>query len=64
VRTHYAYEVLSLRLPTSKVLDGNVAFLKVLLKAGYWEAQCIPRRYWKRSTYRDAILLVIARPVE
>jgi RimJ/RimL family protein N-acetyltransferase len=34
VRTWYAFEVLGLRLLISEVLDGNVASLKMLLKAG------------------------------
>ena len=35
VCTHYAYEVLSLRPPIPESVSGNVAFLKMLLKAGY-----------------------------
>jgi RimJ/RimL family protein N-acetyltransferase len=64
VRTRHAFEVLGLRLLISEVLDGNIASLKMLLKAGYQEVGRIPRRYWKRGAYRDAILLVIERPIE
>ncbi len=63
VRTRYAFEVLGLRLLLSEVLDGNHASLKMLLKAGYREVGRIPRRYWKRGAYRDAILLVRERDV-
>lgn len=64
VRTHYAFEVLGLRMLLSEVLAGNVASLKMLQKAGYREVGRIPRRYWKRGAYRDAILLVLERPAQ
>lgn len=61
VRTRYAFEVLGLRMLLSEVMAENVASLKMLQKAGYREVGHIPRRYWKRGAYRDAILLMIER---
>jgi RimJ/RimL family protein N-acetyltransferase len=61
VRTWYAFEVLGLRLLLSNVLAENVASLKMLLKLGYREVGRIPKRYWKRGAYRDAILLLLDR---
>lgn len=61
VRTRYAFEVLGLRLLLSEVMGGNEASLKALQKAGYREVGRIPRRYWKRGAYRDAVLLMVDR---
>ncbi len=60
-RTHYAFEVLNLRLLISKVFAENTASLKMLLRAGYREAGRVPRRHWKRGAYRDIVILVAER---
>jgi RimJ/RimL family protein N-acetyltransferase len=61
VRSRYAFEVLGLRLLLSEALAENVASLKMLARAGYREVGRIPARYFKRGTYRDAIILALAR---
>jgi RimJ/RimL family protein N-acetyltransferase len=62
VRAHYAFDVLGLRLLLSEAMDGNLASLRMLLRAGYREVGRIPRRHWKRGAYRDTILLALERP--
>ena len=62
VRTRYAFEVLGLRMLLSEVMSENAASLRMLEKAGYREVGRIPRRYWRRGAYRDAVLLAIERP--
>jgi RimJ/RimL family protein N-acetyltransferase len=62
VRTRYAFEVLGLRLLLSEVIAENTASLRMLERAGYREVGRIPRRYWRRGSYRDAVLLAIERP--
>ncbi|HXO21555.1 MAG TPA: GNAT family protein [Thermoanaerobaculia bacterium] len=61
VRTRYAFEVLGLRMLISEVMADNVASHRMLLKAGYREVGRLPRRYWKRGAYRDAVILVAER---
>lgn len=61
VRTRYAFEVLGLRLLLSEVMAENTASLRMLEQAGYKEMGRIPRRYWKRGAYRDAVLMVAER---
>lgn len=61
VRTRYAFEVLGLRLLVSEVMADNAGSLRMLHKAGYREAGRLPRRYWKRGAYRDAVLMVAER---
>ena len=61
VRTRYAFEVLGLRLLLSEVIDGNTASLRMLQRAGYQEVGRIPRRYFKRGAYRDAVLFALER---
>lgn len=61
VRTRYAFEVLGLRMLLSNIMDGNERSLRMLKGQGYTEVGRIPRRYWKRGTYRDSILLVLER---
>jgi RimJ/RimL family protein N-acetyltransferase len=61
VRARYAFEVLGLRLLLSEVMDGNLASLRMLEKAGYREVGRLPRRHWKRGAFRDAILLALER---
>ncbi|HVT15521.1 MAG TPA: GNAT family protein [Thermoanaerobaculia bacterium] len=61
VRARYAFEVLGLRLLLSEVMDGNVASLRMLEKAGYREVGRVPRRHWKRGAFRDAILFALER---
>lgn len=62
LRASYAFEVLGLRLLMSEPMDGNVASIRMLQKAGYREAGRIPRRYWKRGAFRDALIFVLERP--
>jgi len=61
VRTSYAFDVLGLRLLLSEAMDGNDASLRMLVRAGYREVGRIPGRYFKRGTYRDAILFALDR---
>jgi len=61
VRSHYAFEVLGLRMLYSSVLDGNERSLKMLARAGYQECGRMPRRHWKRGGYVDEILLYLER---
>ncbi len=61
VRTRYAFEVLDLRLLLSEVLDGNAASARMLGCAGYRRIGRIPRRYFKRGAYRDALLFALER---
>jgi len=61
VRTRYAFEVLGLRLLLSEAMVGNEASFRALRKVGYQEVGRIPRRYWKRGAYRDAIQLMVDR---
>ncbi len=56
VRNRYAFEVLGLRLLLGDVIDGNVASVSMLKRAGYIEVGRIPKRYWKRGAFRDQIL--------
>ncbi|MGD1146780.1 MAG: GNAT family protein [Thermoanaerobaculaceae bacterium] len=60
-RTRYAFEVLGLRMLLSEALEGNEASIRMLTRCGYAEVGRIPRRYFKRGAYRDAILLAIER---
>jgi RimJ/RimL family protein N-acetyltransferase len=61
VRARYAFEVLGLRLLLSEVMEGNEASLRMLAGAGYREVGRIPRRYFKRGAYRDALLFALER---
>jgi RimJ/RimL family protein N-acetyltransferase len=61
VRTRYAFEVIGLRLLLSEALDGNVASIRMLERAGYRQVGRIPRRYFKRGAYRDALLFALER---
>lgn len=61
VRTRYAFEVLGLRMLLSEVMTENAASLRMLQKAGYTEVGRIPRRYWRRGAYREAVLLAAER---
>jgi RimJ/RimL family protein N-acetyltransferase len=62
VRTRYAFEVLGLRLLLSEALADNLGSIGMLTRAGYREVGRIPRRYWKRGAYRDAVLFAFERP--
>jgi RimJ/RimL family protein N-acetyltransferase len=61
VRTRYAFEVLGLRMLLSEVFAENTASLRMLGRAGYREVGRIPRRFWKRGSFRDVIVLAIER---
>jgi RimJ/RimL family protein N-acetyltransferase len=61
VRTRFAFEVLGLRLVLSEAMEGNEASVRMLLRAGYREVGRIPRRYFKRGAYRDAILFALEK---
>jgi RimJ/RimL family protein N-acetyltransferase len=61
VRTRFAFEVLGLRLLLSEVIEGNEASVRMLARVGYREVGRIPRRYFKRGAYRDALLFALER---
>ncbi len=61
VLTDYAFFTLGLRLILSECLDGNVGSVRIHEKNGYDRTGRIPGRYWKRGTYRDAILFAKQR---
>ena len=61
VRTRYAFDVVGLRLLLSETLEGNVASVRMLERAGYRQVGRIPRRYFKRGVYRDALLFALER---
>jgi RimJ/RimL family protein N-acetyltransferase len=61
VRTRYAFDVVGLRLLLSEVLEGNTASVHMLERAGYRQVGRIPRRYFKRGAYRDALLFALER---
>ena len=60
-RTRYAFEVLGLRMLLSEALADNEASIRMLTRCGYVEVGRIPRRYFKRGAYRDAVLFAIER---
>ena len=60
-RTRYAFEVLGLRMLLSEALEGNEASIRMLKRCGYAEVGRIPRRYFKRGAYRDAVLFALER---
>lgn len=61
VRTHYAFEVLGLRLLTTSYLEGNEASRKMQLRNGFVEVGRWPKRYWKRGAFRDEVLMALTR---
>jgi ribosomal-protein-alanine N-acetyltransferase len=61
VRTRYAFDVIGLRLLLSEALDGNTASIRMLERVGYRQVGRIPRRYFKRGAYRDALLFALER---
>jgi RimJ/RimL family protein N-acetyltransferase len=61
VRARHAFEVLGLRMLLSEVMADNTGSLRMLQKAGYREVGRIPRRMWKRGTYRDVVIMVMER---
>jgi RimJ/RimL family protein N-acetyltransferase len=62
VRARYAFEVMGLRLLLSEVMADNAGSLEMLRRTGYREVGRIPRRWWKRGAFRDAVLLAMERP--
>lgn len=62
VRARYAFETLGLRLLLSEVMADNAGSLEMLRRTGYVEVGRIPRRWWKRGAFRDAVLLALERP--
>lgn len=61
VRMRYAFDVLGLRMLLSVIMSDNVGSLKAVQKCGYREVGRIPRRFWKRGAYRDAVILIAER---
>ena len=59
VRSHYAFEVLGLRLLLSCVFDGNERSLRMQKAAGYEIYGRLPKRWWKHGAYRDEVLTYI-----
>jgi len=62
VRTRFAFEILGLRLLRSEVMGGNTASERMLVRNGYREVGRIPRRYFKRGRFRDALIFALERP--
>ena len=62
LRARYAFDVLGLRLLLSEAMADNAGSIGMLRRAGYREVGRIPRRYWKRGAYRDALLFALERP--
>jgi len=60
-RARYAFEVLGLRMLLSEALAENKRSVRMLKRCGYAEVGRIPRRYFKRGAYRDAILFALER---
>lgn len=60
-RTGYAFEVLGLRMLLSEVMADNTGSLRMLQRAGYREVGRIPKRYWRRGAFRDAVILAVQR---
>ena len=60
-RARYAFEVLGLRMLLSEALADNEASIRMLKRCGYVEVGRVPRRYFKRGAYRDAILFALER---
>ncbi len=58
-RTRYAFEVLGLRMLLSEALADNEASLRMLRRCGYVEVGRIPRRWFKRGAFRDAVLFAL-----
>jgi RimJ/RimL family protein N-acetyltransferase len=56
VQVRHAFDVLALRMLMAEVMADNLASRKAMEKAGYREIASIPRRYWQRGEYRDALL--------
>ncbi|HUB10916.1 MAG TPA: GNAT family N-acetyltransferase [Acetobacteraceae bacterium] len=61
LRSQYAFNVLGLRMLLTEVMSENLASLSILHKVGYFEVGRIPRRYWKRGSYRDVIMMIADR---
>lgn len=61
LRIRYAFDVLGLRMLLSEVMAENAGSLRMLQKAGYREVGRLPRRWWKRGAWRDAVMLVVER---
>lgn len=61
VRTKYAFEVLDLRILTAEVFSGNPGSLRMLEKNGYLNCGVIPKRYYKRGAFHDAVIMVRSR---
>lgn len=61
VRTHYAFEVLGLRMLYVEVFAENEASIRNLKRLGYEEYGRCPARYWRRGAYRDTVELVLTR---
>lgn len=61
VRTRFAFEVLGLRLLLSEVMAGNEASERMLRRVGFREVGRIPRRYFKRGCFRDAVIFALER---
>ncbi|MFN8138174.1 MAG: GNAT family protein [Fimbriimonadales bacterium] len=57
-RTEYARKVLGLRILTSDVFASNERSLRMLEKSGYERTGVIPKRYFKRGEFHDAVMMV------
>lgn len=62
VRSRYAFDVLGLRLLIATVIADNERSMGMLAAAGYREVGRVPGRYWKRGSWRDQAILVLANP--
>ena len=64
VRSHYAFEVLGLRMLIATVIAGNERSMGMLAAVGYREGGRVPGRSWKRGAWRDQASLVLENPAE
>lgn len=61
VRSHYAFNVLGLRMLKSSYFEGNDRSRRMQEKAGYVEIGRWPKGMWKRGMYRDEVLTCLTR---
>lgn len=60
-RARYAFDVLGLRMLLSEFFVGNAGSERMQTKVGYVQAGTIPKRYWRRGEYVDAVQTYLTR---
>ncbi|MBN1827126.1 MAG: GNAT family N-acetyltransferase [Candidatus Eisenbacteria bacterium] len=63
VRSRFAFEALGLRLLLTEAMAENEASVRALRKAGYRELGVLPKRYWRRGAFRDAVQFFLESPL-